>query len=71
MEQYTYLNRIPGQTSVAIDPNMTLSEKIELGMRLAYKRLVLREQKEDGVLIQMVNGKVTEVRARDIDVSNL
>ena len=71
MEQYTYLNRIPGQTFVAIDPNLTLSEKIELGMRLAYKRLVLREQKEDGVLIQMVNGKVTEVRARDIDVSNL
>ena len=71
MEQYTYLNRIPGQTSVAVDPNMTLSEKIQLGMRLAYKRLVLREQKEDGVLIKMVDGKVTEVRARDIDVSNL
>ena len=60
-----------GPKSQVTDLEKTIWQKIDYGMRLAYKRLVLKTQLEDGVLIKTIDGKVTEVRARDIDVSDL
>lgn len=44
-----------------------LLQKIEAGIKLAVKRLVEQRKKEDGTLVISRNGKVVEIRARDLD----
>lgn len=43
-----------------------LSEKIRKGVDLAYKRLVIKRQKEDGELIFSEDGKIVRVKAKDL-----
>jgi hypothetical protein len=44
-----------------------LFAKVEAGIKLAIKRLIEQRKKEDGTLVISRNGKVVEVRARDLD----
>jgi hypothetical protein len=44
-----------------------LFKKVEAGIKLAIKRLIEQRKKEDGTLVISRNGKVVEVRARDLD----
>jgi len=43
-----------------------MREKILTGIALAYERLVEQKKKEDGVLVFSENGKIVEVKARDL-----
>jgi hypothetical protein len=44
-----------------------LFAKVEAGIKLAIKRLIEQRKKEDGTLVISRNGKVIEVKARDLD----
>jgi hypothetical protein len=43
-----------------------LREKIEQGINLAYKRLVIEKQNEDGELVFSRNGKIIKIKAREL-----
>ena len=43
-----------------------LSEKIRKGVDLAFKRLVIERQKDDGELVFSENGKIVKIKARDL-----
>ncbi len=40
--------------------------KIEQGINLAYKRLILKKQMEDGDVVFTRNGKIIKVKAKDL-----
>jgi hypothetical protein len=40
--------------------------KIEQGINLAYKRLIIRKQMEDGDLVFTRNGKIIKIKAREL-----
>jgi hypothetical protein len=44
-----------------------LFAKVEAGIKLAIKRLIEQRKKEDGTLVISKNGKVVEIKARDLD----
>ena len=60
-----------GVSSILTKEPLQLSDKIAEGIKEAHKDLVKRRQAEDGILIKVIDGKITRLRARDIDVSNL
>ena len=43
-----------------------LRTKIEQGINLAHKRLVIAKQKDDGELVYSKNGKIVKIKARDL-----
>jgi hypothetical protein len=43
-----------------------LSEKIMKGLDLAYQRLLISKQKDDGELVFYKDGKIVTVKARDL-----
>lgn len=43
-----------------------LRVKIEQGINLAYKRLVIKKQMEDGDLVFTRNGKIIKIKAREL-----
>jgi hypothetical protein len=43
-----------------------LSERILKGIDLAYQRLLISKQKEDGELVFSKDGKIVKVKARDL-----
>jgi hypothetical protein len=43
-----------------------LRDKIIKGIDLAYRRLLISKQKEDGELVISHNGKVVKVKAREL-----
>lgn len=43
-----------------------LRAKIIQGIDLAYKRLLISKQKEDGELVISRNGKIVKVKAREL-----
>jgi hypothetical protein len=48
--------------------NALIRNKILRGLRVSYKKLVLKNALEDGELILSVNGKIKKVRARRIKI---
>ncbi len=48
--------------------NAIIRNKILKGLRVSYKKLVLKNALEDGELILSVNGKIKKVRARMIKI---
>lgn len=49
-----------------MDKKEDINEKIKRGVKLAYRRLIMQKQREDGELIYSIDGKIVRVRARDI-----
>ena len=43
-----------------------IREKILKGIDLAFKKLLIKKQKEDGEFVFSENGKIITVKARDI-----
>jgi len=43
-----------------------LRSKILQGIELAYRRLLISKQKEDGELVISRNGKIVKVKAREL-----
>jgi glycerate kinase len=43
-----------------------LRTKIEQGINLAYKRLILKKQMEDGDLVFTRNGKIIKIKAKEL-----
>ena len=42
-----------------------LRAKIEKGLDLAFERLLIKKQKEDGEFVFSQNGKIVHIKARD------
>jgi hypothetical protein len=49
------------------DKALELRTKIEEGINLAYKRLVIKKQKEDGDLVFSRNGKIIKIKAKELN----
>ena len=47
-----------------------MRSKILQGIELSYNRLLTSRQKEDGELVISDNGKVIEVKAKDLELSD-
>lgn len=45
---------------------LTLRNKLLVGINLSYSRLIEKKQKEDGNLIFSQNGKIVKVKARNL-----
>ena len=43
-----------------------MQEKIDAGILLAQKRLIVKTKKEDGELVVVRDGKVVRIKARDL-----
>jgi glycerate kinase len=48
------------------DKVLELRTKIEQGINLAYKRLIIKKQMEDGDLVFTRNGKIIKIKAREL-----
>jgi hypothetical protein len=44
-----------------------LRTKIEQGINLAYKRLILKKQMEDGDLVFTRNGEIIKIKAKELN----
>lgn len=49
---------------------LTLRNKLLVGINLSYSRLIEKKQKEDGNLIFSQNGKIVKVKARKMNSLN-
>lgn len=47
-----------------------MQDKIVKGVELAYERLLIEKQKDDSELVFSQNGKIVEIKARDLVNSN-
>ncbi|GEM_PF-699841 len=47
-----------------------LAEKISRGIALANRRLIEQKKREDGELVIYQDGKITRIKARDIQEEN-
>jgi hypothetical protein len=45
-----------------------LREKIRIGLELTFKKLLQQKQAADGVFVWEQNGKITKVKARDVQL---
>lgn len=53
-----------------MDKKEDINEKIKRGVKLAYRRLIEKKQREDGELIYSIDGKIVRIRARDIKLDD-